>query len=198
MSIHLDESLRLRRIANLVKGCHSVLDIGWAQSPNPFLTNGNVVGFDLNQRALPYNYHESVAGDASEMAHIFADRKFDAIVAGEILEHFEDPHVFLRNCRSILNRTGRIVLSTPNPNSPIERLLTLTLNRKYFYTTEHLCLYPQRWLIRMMENSGFQKVKLHSGGFPVPILGLIPFPRPWCHQTIAVATIATNNSLNET
>lgn len=187
MSIHLDESLRMKRMAKLVEGCQSVLDIGWAQSPNPFLLNESVVGFDLNQRSLPRNYHESVAGDAHDMIHVFSDRKFDAILAGEILEHVEQPHTFLRNCRSLLSEKGRIVLSTPNPNSLIERLLTITLNRRYFYTTEHLCLYPQRWLIRMMENSGFCDVELHSGGFPVPFLGLIPFPRPWCHQTIAIA-----------
>jgi SAM-dependent methyltransferase len=187
MSIHLDESLRMKRMARLARDCRSVLDIGWAQSPNPFLGNENVVGFDLNQRALPGNYHESVAGDAGEMTRIFAGRTFDAIVAGEILEHVEQPHAFLRDCRSLLGTNGRIILSTPNPNSPIERLLTFTLSRKYFYTTEHLCLYPQRWLIRMMENSGFCAVELHSGGFPMPPLGLIPFPRPWCHQTIAMA-----------
>lgn len=190
MSIHLDESLRMKRMARLAEGCRSVLDIGWAQSPNRFLANENVVGFDLDQRPLPDNYHESVAGDARDMVQAFAGRKFDAIIAGEILEHVEQPHAFLRDCRSLLGATGRIVLSTPNPNSPIERLLTLTLDRKYFYTTEHLCLYPQRWLIRMMENSGFRDVRLHSGGFPAPLLGLVPFPRPWCHQTIAVAVAA--------
>src|SRR3546814_9239723 len=87
MSIHLDESLRMKRMAKLVQGCRSVLDIGWAQSPNPFFANDHVVGFDLNRRALPHNYHESVAGDAREMVQGFSGRRFDAIVAGAILEH---------------------------------------------------------------------------------------------------------------
>lgn len=194
MSIYLDESLRLKRLAKHVEGCRSVLDIGWAQSPNPFFQNESVTGFDLNERTLPSNYHSSTSGDVVDIGSILLGRKFDALVAGEILEHVEDPHAFLRNCRSLLTASGKIVLSTPNPNSPIERLLTLTLNRKYFYTKEHLCLYPQRWLIRMLENSGFHDVELHSGGFPFPLIGLTPFPRAWCHQTIAVAT---NDSRNE-
>lgn len=188
MTIHVHESLRMRRMARLADDCHSVLDIGWAQSPNPFLTNASVVGFDLVARTLPANYHESVSGDVRDMKQAFDGRAFDAIIAGEIIEHLENPHAFLRDCRSLLDTNGRLILSTPNPNSPIERLLTFTLNRKYFYTTEHLCLYPQRWLIRMMENCGFNNVRLRSGGFPAPPFGSIPFPRPWCHQTIAVAS----------
>ncbi len=192
MPIHLDESLRMKRMARLVRGCPSVLDIGWAQSPNRFLDNEHVVGFDLEQRTTPPNYHESIAGDAGELTTLLAGRSFDAVVAGEILEHVEQPYSFLRDCRAVLGPSGRIVLSTPNPNSLIERLLTLTLDRKYFYTSEHLYLYPQRWLVRMIENCGFRDVRLHSGGFPLPVLGLIPFPRPWCHQTIAVAVKDAN------
>lgn len=188
MAVHLDESLRMRRLARLVASAPSVLDLGWAQSPNTFLTNPHVVGFDLKVRPLPSNYHESLAGDVVEMRRVLANRSFDAIIAGEILEHLEDPHRFLRDCHALLNPGGLIALSTPNPNSIIEQLLTITLNRKLFYTTEHLCLYPQRWLIRMLDNCGFQNIELSSGGFPVPGFGLIPFPRPWCHQTIAVGS----------
>jgi len=46
-------------------------------------------------------------------------------------------------------------------------------------------LYPQRWLIKMMEISGFKDIKLYSGGMIFPFFSLIPFPRPWCYQTIA-------------
>ena len=89
---------------------------------------------------------------------------------------------------------GIIVLTTPNPTSPIERLLTTPLSRRFFYGKGgvyqpfgHICLYPQRWLIRMLEVAGFTGVKLSSGGFPLPGVGLVPFPRPWCYQTIAEA-----------
>jgi hypothetical protein len=37
----------------------------------------------------------------------------------------------------------------------------------------------------MMEIAGFTEVKLFSGGIPIPGLGLMPFPRAWCYQTIA-------------
>lgn len=188
MATHLDESLRLKKMANLVRERRTVLDIGWAQMPNPHLCNPSVTGYDLASPPLPGNYHQSIVGNATNLRETLAGQRFEAIIAGEILEHVEDPHGFLRGCRDALEDDGLLVLSTPNPNSPIERLLTLTLNRRYFYTQEHLCLYPQRWLIRMLENSGFGDVQLSSGGLPLPLVGLVPFPRPWCHQTIAAAT----------
>lgn len=185
--MHLNESLRLRRMARLVSNRSTVLDIGWAQTPNQYLNNKRVVGYDLSEKNPPKNYHTTIIGDANDLHRTIGEQRFSAILAGEILEHLPDPYGFLRQCHNVLTNNGVLVLSTPNPNSFIERALTLTLNRKYFYTTEHLCLYPQRWLIRILENSGFSDIRLFSGGFPVPPFGLVPFPRPWCHQTIALA-----------
>lgn len=42
-------------------------------------------------------------------------RKFDTIVAGEIIEHLENPGLFLRNMRRHIKEDGVIIISTPNP-----------------------------------------------------------------------------------
>jgi SAM-dependent methyltransferase len=182
-----NEDLRLSRMAGLVKGRERVLDIGSADKPNQYLHARQVVSLDLEPHEMPANYSEQVIGNAMHLPRPFSAGQFDAITAGEILEHLEDPMSFLRACRETLAPDGLLVLSTPNPNSPIEQLLTINLSRRFFYTSEHLMLFPQRWLIRMLERSGFSEVRLHSGGFPIPLLGLVPFPRPWCYQTIARA-----------
>jgi predicted SAM-dependent methyltransferase len=116
----------------------------------------------------------------------FKDLKADAIIAGELIEHLEDPLRFLRECHQTLVVGGVLVLSTPNPNSFIERLLTLNMSEKYFYTKEHVMLYPQRWLKRIMSIAGFSDIKMYSGGMVFPVFSTIPFPRPWCYQTIAL------------
>jgi 2-polyprenyl-3-methyl-5-hydroxy-6-metoxy-1,4-benzoquinol methylase len=42
-------------------------------------------------------------------------RRFDTIVAGELIEHLENPGLFLRNMHRHLNENGVLIVSTPNP-----------------------------------------------------------------------------------
>ena len=172
-------------MAGLVRGRARVLDLGWVEQPNPFLFNNEVVGLDVSKGNLPSNYTSSVIADVMNLPEPFKPGSFDAIVAGELIEHLDRPLDFLRSCYKTLAPHGILVLSTPNPNSFIERVLTLNLSRSFFYTADHVMLFPQRWLVRMMEIAGFTDVRLYSGGFPIPYLGLVPFFRPWCYQTIA-------------
>jgi ubiquinone/menaquinone biosynthesis C-methylase UbiE len=169
-----------------------VLDVGCKDSPNYYLHNREVIGLDFEAGPVPSNYASFHSGNALDLPGPFEPESFDAVHAGEIIEHVERPVDFLRACNRTLRPAGMIVLSTPNPNWPFEQILTINLSRRFFYDKDnyrpmldHVCLYPQRWLIRMMEIAGFTNVRLHSGGIPFPFLGTIPFPRPWCYQTIA-------------
>lgn len=182
------EKLRLRRMANSTVSSGILLDVGFAQCANPFLKADRIIGVDPNMVEKPPNYDEVFAGTIADYICAHGAGSVDSLVVGELLEHLEDPLGFLRECHNVLAIGGKLVLSTPNPNSLIERLLTITLSRKYFYTRQHVFIFPQRWLIRIIELVGFTNVRLRSGGFPVPFYGLIPFPRPWCYQSIVIAS----------
>ncbi len=41
-------------------------------------------------------------------------RPFDVIVAGEIIEHLENPGLFLRACRPLLSAEGSLIITTIN------------------------------------------------------------------------------------
>jgi 2-polyprenyl-3-methyl-5-hydroxy-6-metoxy-1,4-benzoquinol methylase len=193
------EEYRLRKMGRMVAGRSRILDLGCADLPNPFLLGDEVIGLDLATPGIqtlppvpptprvPPNYVRVLHGDAMNLPEPFEPESFDAITAGELIEHFERPLDFLRACHATLKPDGLLVLSTPNPNSLLERLLTLKLSQRFFYTPHHVTLYPQRWLIRMLTIAGYSEIRICSGGFPVPAIGLVPFPRPWCYQTIAVA-----------
>jgi SAM-dependent methyltransferase len=45
------------------------------------------------------------------------DKKFDTVIAGEIIEHVGDPIGFLTNCYDLLNDGGKLILTTPNATS---------------------------------------------------------------------------------
>lgn len=183
-----DENYRLKRIANLCHGAERILDIGCSQIPNRHLKgHRELLGLDINEKKLTPNYKELVLGDVMKLPYPFDVASFDCVVLGEVIEHFENPSALLKAVKTILKPGGFIVLSTPNPNSLIERILTINLSQKYFYTSEHRMLYPQRWLIRLLKDTGYNNISLHSGGMIFPFFGVIPFPRPWCYQTIAKA-----------
>lgn len=168
---------RLKKMAKLVSSANRVLDLGCMQQPNVYLNNKMVIGMDLNNGKLPPNYKELVVGDVMNLLSFFEKDFFDAIVAGEIIEHLERPIDFLRNCYEIMSSGGQLVISTPNPHSIFEFLLTINLSRKYFYHPVHVCLYPQRWLIRMFERVGFKNVQVIAGGTELPIIGTVPSSR---------------------
>lgn len=74
----------------------------------------NVTGIDISQsnidqlRALGFDNLHVQSADSFELG-----RKFDSIVAGEVIEHMSNPGQFLAHSRRHLSSEGRIVLSTP-------------------------------------------------------------------------------------
>lgn len=53
----------------------------------------------------------------ADVSSAVSDR-FDGIVASEIIEHLENPRHFARQCHRLLKSGGRLILSTPNIDSP--------------------------------------------------------------------------------
>jgi 2-polyprenyl-3-methyl-5-hydroxy-6-metoxy-1,4-benzoquinol methylase len=43
------------------------------------------------------------------------ERRFDVIVAGEVIEHLDRPGDFMRSCAAMLAPGGRLIVTTPNP-----------------------------------------------------------------------------------
>ncbi len=107
-----------------------VLDIGFADAPNPYLA-GEVWGFDRCRDVWPDNYTYLVQGLCENLC--FAADAFDTIVAGQIIEHLMAPYQFLADCHRILKPKGRLVLSTTNPYFPPVVVLNWFLIPRFFW-----------------------------------------------------------------
>ena len=75
----------------------------------------SIIGLDILQdeiRQLAAKGYRVVCGDA--MTVDLRDQ-FDVIVAGELIEHVDNPGQFVANMRRHLRHDGMLVLTTPNP-----------------------------------------------------------------------------------
>lgn len=120
------DAFDLKRWKLLIKHYHGgrIADLGCLDSQipsliEPYLTSGSeYYGIDQaifaiakrrTETKVPNTYFE--VGDVYETR--FPDEHFSYIVAGELIEHLEDPKRFLREAFRILRRGGRLALSTP-------------------------------------------------------------------------------------
>ena len=68
-----------------------------------------------------FRLHDSIPFVCSNLNDFFSQHyadSFDCIVALEIIEHLENPRNFVRECFKLLAPGGKLILSTPNVDSP--------------------------------------------------------------------------------
>jgi SAM-dependent methyltransferase len=182
------EHARLRKLARLCKP-GAVLDLGYAQLPNPYFIGLHRVGVDLNESPAAVDYEETIVGNAMNLEDALGDRQFENVVAGEFLEHFEDPYLFLRKLRKHIKPSGHLILSTPNPvGFPLAFFEVLRI-KSFFYTKHHTYLYPPRWVERMLEETGYRVEKVTGVGVWMPVI-TPPCPASISYQVIYVASPA--------
>lgn len=77
--------------------------------------SGTILGMDIYEPGVEYLRGQGfnvVLGDAQSFD---LGRKFDVIVAGDLIEHLDNLGGFLASCRKHLRPGGELLISTPNP-----------------------------------------------------------------------------------
>jgi ubiquinone/menaquinone biosynthesis C-methylase UbiE len=98
------------------------------------------------------------------------DASFDAVWAGETIEHVLDTEGWLSEVRRVLRSGGPLVLSTP-AHGPLTRL-ALALSGRAFTAhfdprSDHLRFYTRRSLVALLEDFGFEGIETRGlGGVP--------------------------------
>lgn len=129
-----------------------VLDVGcaghWVQPGAPDWTHGRlravwpeIAGVDLSEdniaKMRAAGFDNVFVGDAEHLEATFSGRRFDSIVAGELIEHLGSPLSFLRSAKDLLKPGGRIILTTPYPFSLIQFLFALKNFPRTCWNPEH-------------------------------------------------------------
>ena len=83
----------------------------------------------------------------------FKDSVFDCVIAGELVEHLKKPELFVKEAERILKDAGKLIITTPNRKSLINRL---------FHSYEaplHFSLFSREELFELLEKNNFKVVK---------------------------------------
>ncbi len=101
--------IRFKAISKYVKG-EEVLDIGSSE--------GNVHAMLVSQFPNKKFFTLDNSGKCDFKMDLDSpkkiNKKFDTIIAGEIIEHLRSPISFIEFCQSTLKKSGRLILTTPN------------------------------------------------------------------------------------
>jgi 2-polyprenyl-3-methyl-5-hydroxy-6-metoxy-1,4-benzoquinol methylase len=98
------------------------------------------------------------------------DVSFDAVWAGEVVEHVADTAGWLSEVRRVLRSGGALALSTP-AHGPLARL-ALGLSGRAFAAhfdprSEHLRFYTRRTAVALLQDFGFERIETRGvGGLP--------------------------------
>ncbi len=146
-----DFGLRQQKYLDLAGSGESICEVGCGLSP--FLTVAQkhfpvAVGYDFSSETVRrggeeypnVHYFQLNANDLWKL-----DTKYEVVVAGEIIEHLQDPDTFLEQLCRIAKR--RVILSTPNLE---------------FLDKEHIWEFDEQYF----NERGFQTEVVESERFP--------------------------------
>lgn len=176
----LHAAVAAEAVRSLASGAH-VLDLASGSGALALRLHDagfRVAGCDLvaENFALHGQVPFTVANLNQGFADAFAER-FDAITAVEIIEHLENPRHFLRQCFALLRPGGRLILTTPNIDSPQARALWIRTGAFRWFTDHdyrlhgHIMPIPLWLLDHALREAGFGLDRLGSvGTYPAPFL----------------------------
>ncbi len=163
---------RYRIMARYAYG--KILDTGYAKQPNPYLPHG-VTGIDVDppKKGQDYsNYVKFVRDDATVLSKHFRRGEFDTVVSGNLLEHLENPALFIRECGKVLKRGGRLILTTDNPYR-FQTVISNVLFPGGMISSEenHKYYVAPRNLNRIAKREGFRLLRVRPTESPnIPLL----------------------------
>ncbi|MBA7685249.1 hypothetical protein ES703_93667 [subsurface metagenome] len=194
------------KIKFVIKYCRnkSVLDLGCVMhDPENYKSKywvhkairevaADLIGLDLYQEGVDYLRERGfnvVFGDAQNFQ---LDKKFNVIVAGDIVEHLEDHHGFIESCKRHMHRDSRLLISTPNPWF-WKRIVRSAFQLEQPNSLEHTCWFCTRTLRQLVNRHGMDVGEIVFGSRSWKDR-IIPLPTGWRHNSFHAEVFIRNVS----
>jgi 2-polyprenyl-3-methyl-5-hydroxy-6-metoxy-1,4-benzoquinol methylase len=166
--------LRSRFLLGAVSAGERVLDVGCGEgelAARLASAGAEVVAVDVAEEALR---RARVAHPELDLRLIdgegdwdLPDAAFDVVWAGEVIEHVADTATWLSEVRRVLRPGGRLLLTTPAHGLLIRLRLALwpgAFEEHLHPLGDHLRFYTRRGLSALLEDFGFEEVRVSGAG----------------------------------
>ena len=157
---------RTQHILNHLKG-PTILDIGCAgQALTPGSPNWlhgaiqsrfpDTYGIDINSESIDELINLGYKNIYVASAETFKlEKDFDTIVAGELIEHLENPGLFLDNAKNHLKKEGQLLITTPYPFSLMNILYAFYKYPETSSNPEHTCWFCPSNIYSLADRTGY-------------------------------------------
>lgn len=90
-----------------------------------------------------------------------ADTRWDFIVAGDVVEHMNNPGLFFESARRLLKDDGTLIVTVPSAFS-VKRFFWLLLTGQEQVHPDHTAYFSEATLTRIGERNGFKIAAIHG------------------------------------
>lgn len=121
-----------------------------------------LVGLDVAARGVSgareqgYEAYEVDCTDRSDV-HALGLEPFDVVLAGELIEHVDNPAGLLEAATELSSRDGTLIITTPNARRLMDVMLAAV--RREVIHPDHVAVYSIRTLSSMLKRHGWQVIE---------------------------------------
>jgi len=136
-----------------------------------------LIGLDLDKSAIEIMREEcqitdTQYGNAEELDKLFPEGRFDAIIAGDVVEHMSNVGLFFLTARKVLKPGGELIITVPNSFS-IKRILGAVLLRQERNNPDHLYFFSAMTLQQVAYRFGYELTEVSSFMYDAPEGGVL-------------------------
>lgn len=166
---------------------HKILDIGCGKGffASLISNNNEIVGIDtIDELDVRFPFKQFIQANLEEglkdAFESLRESKFTKILLLDILEHLRFPELLLRDCHSVLEDRGQLLVSVPNVANITVRLALLVGNWNYtergILDRTHYRFYTRRTARRLLEENGYEVIRETMSVMPIELaFGLPPY-----------------------
>lgn len=137
------------------------------QGYNAYGTDASENGIAIAKKEYPERFYlqDLSTGKLPEQLQAL---KFDTVISTEVIEHLYDPEGFIDFCRSVLQKNGEIIISTPY-HGYLKNLMLSLFNKWDSHLSPtwlggHIKFWSKKTLSEVLESKGFTVVDFKGCG----------------------------------